>query len=464
MPIDVLVSPTPVVIAPGERVMGIVFLTLICAGIAFVTICNAVARRHWIAWHVKWFLLRFIPFFFVFLVIMRVMMMVGFRGWWVRWVQYLAMVISSPLLRPVPTFERPRKIPKHIRRAVIQAHVKRTGSFDPKAEEIDHMVAFSKGGGHTKDNLWVVTKNFNWVSLSLTRPQGVVVYMIRYRTEESLSMRDLSPLSDIPMDHLLVAFKAYFDGGNQADTRLYDTITLAAVSATSSLWGAFEKDWAVILEKHGAKFLHTTDAIAGQGPYAQWGRSQVNEFVGDCVSVIEKHATTRADDQFVYKGLRPAAVTVFLKDFKKASAEVPGLGAVEELCMIHATAGCTAWGINMGCLKVHFYFDQNERFYGHLLDRLRNKKARAARPELENHVVHHGVSDMRSVPGLQAADLFAWSINHMYKYGIKPGWHERLLAIDRDEESFDYERLIQPNMKNLETVRSWGLPPRSKPR
>ena len=158
MPIDVLVSPTPVVIAPGERVMGIVFLTLICAGIAFVTICNAVARRHWIAWHVKWFLLRFIPFFFVFLVIMRVMMMVGFRGWWV---QYLAMVMSSPLLRPVPTFERPRKIPKHIRRAVIQAHVKRTGSFDPKAEEIDHMVAFSKGGGHTKDNLWVVTKNFN---------------------------------------------------------------------------------------------------------------------------------------------------------------------------------------------------------------------------------------------------------------------------------------------------------------
>ena len=158
MPIHAMLSSKPVVIAPGERVMGIVFLTLIGAVITFVTIRNAVARRHWIIWHVKWFLLRFTLFFFAFLVMMRVTVLVGFRGWWV---QYLALAISSLLLFPFPPFSRSRKIPKHIRREVVQRHIKQTGGFDPKTEEIDHMVAFSKGGGHTKDNLWVVTKDFN---------------------------------------------------------------------------------------------------------------------------------------------------------------------------------------------------------------------------------------------------------------------------------------------------------------
>jgi hypothetical protein len=150
MPIDALLSPKPVVMAHGERVMGIVFLTLIGAVIAFVTIRNAVARRRWIIWHVRWFLLRFTLFFFASLVMMRVTVLVGFRGWWV---QYLALAISSPLLFPIPPFTRSRKIPEHIRREVVEWHIKQTGGFDPKTEEIDHMVAFSKGGGHTKDNL-----------------------------------------------------------------------------------------------------------------------------------------------------------------------------------------------------------------------------------------------------------------------------------------------------------------------
>jgi 5-methylcytosine-specific restriction endonuclease McrA len=89
---------------------------------------------------------------------MWLMVCLGFRGWWL---QYLAMALCTPFLGPMPSLARSRKIPNHIRRAVLQEHIKRTGRFDSNAEEIDHIVPFIKGGGHTKDNLWVVPRTLN---------------------------------------------------------------------------------------------------------------------------------------------------------------------------------------------------------------------------------------------------------------------------------------------------------------
>ena len=51
--------------------------------------------------------------------------------------------------------------------------------------------------------------------------------------------------------------KAYFDGGNQADSTRYEVVTLAAVSGTPSQWLHFNADWQIVLKKHGAVFLHT---------------------------------------------------------------------------------------------------------------------------------------------------------------------------------------------------------------
>jgi hypothetical protein len=151
--------PKPYVMAPGERVTDIVLALLILAGIAFVTIRQAVARRQLIAFYVKWFIPRFALAMIASLVLGWVMVSVGCKVWWVH---PLALAISLPLMLPIPTFKPSRKIPQHIRQAVIQKYEERTGkSFDPATEEIDHMVPFSKGGGHTKDNLWVVTKKFN---------------------------------------------------------------------------------------------------------------------------------------------------------------------------------------------------------------------------------------------------------------------------------------------------------------
>jgi hypothetical protein len=273
--------------------------------------------------------------------------------------------------------------------------------------------------------------------------------------------RDLSSLPTVSKDYLPVAFQCFFDGGNKADSRLYDTLTLAALSGDGVLWDVFTDQWRTVLKLHGAPFLHTNKAMVKEGVYRGWTEAQVESFVGDCVSVLEKHATTRAANTFTYLGIRPATVTVFLKDFKNALARIPDLGSVEEVCAVHAAAWCQTYGLLTGHSKAQFFYDQGEPFCGHIRDRMNNKKARKVIPLLGKTVVANE-ADMRGVPALQAADLFAWTINHIYRRAARFGWERRLLAIDRDEETFRYKRLISPNMGRLTVTRSWGLPKRAR--
>ncbi len=238
-----------------------------------------------------------------------------------------------------------------------------------------------------------------------------------------------------------MAFGAYFDGGNKAES--HDVITLAALSGSGIQWDNFTEQWKIVLKRHRASFLHTTDAMtsAPNSPFKKngWTEAQVESFVEDCVSVIERCTTTRKGDDFVYLGLRPVTVSVLVRDFKKALAKIPDLGSIENLCVIHAAAHCNAYGLMTGHHKFKFFFDQGEPFYGHLYDRVGNKKAKKAAPDFQS--VQLEEANMREVPALQAADLLAWAINRRHKDGTaRFEWQKRLLAIDRDEEVFSYAK------------------------
>jgi hypothetical protein len=59
-----------------------------------------------------------------------------------------------------------------------------------------------------------------------------------------------------------MVLKGYFDGGNQADSRQYDRITLATVCGTADQWKTPELEWREVLTAHKADFLHTTNAVS----------------------------------------------------------------------------------------------------------------------------------------------------------------------------------------------------------
>jgi hypothetical protein len=256
-----------------------------------------------------------------------------------------------------------------------------------------------------------------------------------------------------------VVFKCYFDGANQADSSQYDVVSLAVVSGGVGQWKAFEEDWKKALKRHDAPWLHTTDAVSLNGPFASekgWDRARRDEFLSDCVTVINSHAAKSG----VREGLVPHVITISLKDFLRARETNPELPKdVTEICATQAAGFALRQGFTYEAHFFHFYFDQNESFRKHIEQRKLNKKANAHLKQINDRIIHIGGSDMRHVPALQMADLFAWCVSYQYR---KPRykWQNRILD-HNNFEWFDYDKLLAvrsdfPDM--VKQVRSWGLP------
>lgn len=69
----------------------------------------------------------------------------------------VALVVGWFLVRPP---RRSRRVSVRVKRAVIRRDLKGE-PFDPTRHQLDHIRAYSRGGGHTEDNLRVVAKGRN---------------------------------------------------------------------------------------------------------------------------------------------------------------------------------------------------------------------------------------------------------------------------------------------------------------
>jgi hypothetical protein len=281
-----------------------------------------------------------------------------------------------------------------------------------------------------------------------------------------LGLTELSPLNPAPKDTLFVAFKSYFDGGNQADSEQYEIVTLAAFSGEQIQWKNFERQWNAILSKHGANCLHTTDAVAMSGQFSKrngWTAKKINDFINDCAGVIERCSARTRGRSLTVLGVRGHAISVILADYKRALKNLPELWEVPHICAVQCV-NCSfhfarLLGVGAG---YQLFFDRNEPFCGHIRDRTANKSSRR-NTEGWKLVTSITEADMEKVPALQAADLLAWCVNHQYEEG-RPNrsWQERVLAIDRDSGWYDYDRLCRPDREIIRMVNSWKLP-RRKP-
>jgi hypothetical protein len=265
-----------------------------------------------------------------------------------------------------------------------------------------------------------------------------------------------------------VILKSYFDGGNQADSTQYDVVTLAMLSGTLDQWRPLESAWRDVLKNHGADWLHTTDAVALSDPYSRrkdWDDARRDSFINDCVSAIEplivrKKRVTEPPRFGVY----PCTISVVLSDYIKARQTLPNTPAdATEICSTQALHRFLEWGTELAHADFyHLVFDQNEPFRGHIEDRRRNKKAKKEFPIL-GRIMSATDADMRHVPALQVADLFAWCVSHKNKQPYF-SWQKRLLDLDRMDDWISSEHLANPITRTLELAKEWKLPPRKPTR
>jgi hypothetical protein len=283
------------------------------------------------------------------------------------------------------------------------------------------------------------------------------------------SLSDLLPIhyGIIQKDHCFMILKSFFDGGNQADSTKHDVVSLASVSGTLDQWRSFERDWKANLETYGAPYLHTTDAVSLKAePFTKengWDRDRRDAFISDCVTIIEAHIAEPPNktDPHGRFGLLPYVLTVVLKDFlraRDANPEVPK--TAEEICAMQTVFRCLQWGEYIGAHFYHLVFDQGEPFMGHVLDRQNNRKAKRHLKAIVERITSIKESNMRLVPALQMADLFAWCINNKRRTP-RHKWQDRMLSDSGwINDWLDYDQMVKilPGVSDL--VKS-GMPGRS---
>lgn len=260
-----------------------------------------------------------------------------------------------------------------------------------------------------------------------------------------------------------MVLKSYFDGSNQADRSEYDRMSIAAVCGTGKQWKRFDTDWNKVLYRHRAKYLHTTDAVSLQNDFAKekgWTNRRVDLFIDDCVDVIERHITIPdgVPGRRPRAGLYPVTLTILFDDWVKAIKTVPALpNTIEELCATESLGFVFRWGKQIDAKKYEFHFDRGEKFYGHIHNRWTHPKAKKDIEMMKDVISVDEVISM-SVPALQMADLFAWCINRAKQE--TRDWHIRLHKLPWRAPLLDYEHLIKPMPKVLESIASWKLPRR----
>ncbi|HEY4360051.1 MAG TPA: hypothetical protein VGN17_03740 [Bryobacteraceae bacterium] len=281
---------------------------------------------------------------------------------------------------------------------------------------------------------------------------------------------DHTPIyANIPKDRLIVLLKAFFDGGNEADSTQYEVVSLASIAGTPGQWRRFDADWKINLKKHHAPFLHTTDALTFNEPFTRdrgWNEQKVDNFLSDCAKIIDHHLlrpTVKNDPG--REGLMAHVVTIVLKDFiraRGANPKVPKDATV--LCATQSVATLLVRGANIGVHAYHLFFDQNEPFMGHIYDRQHNRKAKQHLKPFAGRISEIAERDMRDVPALQAADLFAWSYSHKKQSALYE-WQNILLLHRRwVDDWYEYDALVNVIPGVAERVQSWKLPPRKPTR
>jgi hypothetical protein len=267
-----------------------------------------------------------------------------------------------------------------------------------------------------------------------------------------------------------LTLRSYFDGGNQCDSTQYDIATLAVVSGTPSQWKGFERDWKKNLRKHRAKWLHTTDAVTMTGIFSRdngWTEKRRDKFLDDCVGVAERHiAKQKGPDYPGRTGLYPCTITVHLKDFVRARKDYPKQGAktAPEVLATQALYRVLEWGESNHDPPVdshRLFFDQGEPYRGYIYDRMHSRRARKYLFLLDK-VKELAEVNMRKVPAIQLADLYAWCLSQDHRTPHY-AWKRKLLKMDRMNEVLGYKVLTENVIPGItELVEDWRLP-RKKP-
>ena len=215
--------------------------------------------------------------------------------------------------------------------------------------------------------------------------------------------------------HTFIALHSYFDGSYTGPKWTEGRfITLAGCATDDSIWADIEQGWQAVLDEDSrrprAKYLHMKQATKGLPPFDWkngWNATKVWYLITDCLMYINGLDKER---------FRQFACTLDLDAYRRAIADGIKLDDPITICNVHCPFTVLLWyGLKYPGIihSAHYFFDESEPFKAPFEEMWANG--------MRDHLSIHSISEywsliktvttarMQNKPGLQMADLLAWS-------------------------------------------------------
>ena len=228
-------------------------------------------------------------------------------------------------------------------------------------------------------------------------------------------------------EDVLIALRIHADGSGKGEGRF---MTLGAFAGNDEVWEKFETDWNDILHNHSprAEYIHMREAntlTKGFDWKLGWNTHKAFELSSKCLAYMSRVDKSR---------FRMFYCTVDLEAWEKVKRDGIAVPEPVEICSDFAMWGVLWWYVqqrgddgifNIPADSAHYFFDKDEPFEPKFKEKWTNEVARyEATEQINPWILIEQVSsvDMKKVPGVQAADVLAWSVNReKADQKIRPG-------------------------------------------
>jgi Protein of unknown function (DUF3800) len=253
--------------------------------------------------------------------------------------------------------------------------------------------------------------------------------------------------------------RSYLDGSEgKPPSAAHRSLTLAGYVADDGTWMELEDGWRNVLHSHvpRAEYMHMREAMFLRG-----GFSEDKGWTDDAVTSLLRRLLKYLYEADFNDRIYGVCCTINRDDYDRAKREGYQLLTPHTLC----AALCSEKILARQYLRakkepvrnlikiegVDFFLDQGERFL-HCLRGLWMERRRRA--EMSWGLINQVTAvEMRKNPGVQLADILAWSRNRSIAIGADRGHKDLCDAIlgstDSSEWDLDYQRLTKPHRQIL---------------
>jgi hypothetical protein len=222
-------------------------------------------------------------------------------------------------------------------------------------------------------------------------------------------------------ESLLIALRAYLDSSGKLEKGRF--ITLAALLGKDEMWQEFETAWDKILNEHApkAQYVHMREIIhmdvlgskGGFDPALGWNLQNAFALVVKCLSYMSLLDKNRFHMFYC---------SVDLQAWRKLRAETYQMPEPVALCNDYCSKAMLGWyfksypdTLNPYRDTISYFFDRGEDFEQPFEDEWnagKNLAEQTGEWSIWQRINEVASVEMKKTPGIQAADIIAWTANH----------------------------------------------------